>query len=150
NEALPANKAQVVCLDESSDLLAAESTDNPVSEITADNLVYVIFTSGSTGIPKGAGVYHRGFVNLLNWFVKELDISSRDRVLLSSSFGFDLTQKNIYAPLIVGGKLYLLASDYYDPEVVLDSIFADRITLLNCTPSAFYPLLGYSTDGSTA
>ncbi len=109
--------------------------------VTAENLAYIIYTSGSTGKPKGSGVYQRGWMNLLNWFIQEFSISSEDKVLLISSFSFDLTQKNIFAPLIKGGELHIPATEYYDPDFILKSVCSKGITLLNCTPSAFYPLV---------
>ena len=85
-------------------------------------------------------MYQIGFTNLLNWFTDEFRISETDRVLVISSLSFDLTQKNVYAALIRGGTLHLLNSGLYDPNVIIDSIRRNQITLLNCTPSAFYPL----------
>lgn len=108
---------------------------------TPDHLIYLIFTSGSTGRPKAAAVYHRGFTNLLCWFVTEFDITGTDRNLLVSSLSFDLTQKNLYAPLIQGGRLHLAPPGPYDAGQ-LSRLIRDRsITLINCTPSAFYPLI---------
>jgi non-ribosomal peptide synthetase component F len=73
-------------------MIAAESAD-PLGLVPGpDDRVYVIYTSGSTGQPKGAAVCHRGFANLLAWYVRSLELSSRDRVLLLSALGFDLTQ----------------------------------------------------------
>jgi amino acid adenylation domain-containing protein len=140
-EGLPQHRAHVVCLDTDRELIAQTSPANPAYSVTADNLIYVIYTSGSTGRPKGAGVYHRGFANLLHWFVSEFEIGFHDRVLLITSLSFDLTQKNIFAPLIAGGALYLFASEYYDADMILQIIYDNAITLLNCTPSAFYPLI---------
>ena len=62
-------------------------------------------------------------------------------MLVVSSFNFDLTQKNFFAPLLTGGKLVLLPGAHYEPGVVRDLIVRYGVTLLNCTPSAFYPLI---------
>src|ERR1051326_2909404 len=43
-----------ISLDGDLDDLATESTENPRSEVTEENLCYIIYTSGSTGQPKGA------------------------------------------------------------------------------------------------
>ncbi|MEH2072599.1 MAG: amino acid adenylation domain-containing protein [Nostoc sp.] len=134
-------KGYVICLDTDSEAIAQQSQENQVSGVTPDNLIYAIYTSGSTGKPKGAGVYQRSFTNLLNWFVTEFNLTSSDRVLLISSLSFDLTQKNIYAPLLVGGELHLLSSGCYDAAQIVESVCDKQITWLNCTPSAFYPLI---------
>jgi amino acid adenylation domain-containing protein len=140
-EKLPGTNAKILCLDADWELVAGESRENPVGKASPDNLIYVIYTSGSTGRPKGAGVYHRGFTNLLHWFTSEFAITSDDKVLLVSSLSFDLTQKNIYAPLMLGGQLHLLPTGPYDPGLISRLICEHHITLLNCTPSAFYPLI---------
>ncbi len=130
-----------IALDTDWEAIATESEENAVSEVTPENLIYVIYTSGSTGKPKGAGVYHRGFTNLVNWFCTDFEFTTDDRVLIISSVSFDLTQKNFYAPLIVGGQLHLLPSAHYDPQLVSQLVEQHKITWLNCAPSVFYPLI---------
>ncbi len=107
----------------------------------AGDLLYVIYTSGSTGRPKGAGVCRGAFLNLLHWYVETFGICADDRFLLVSSFSFDLTQKNLFAPLLAGASLHLPPSGPYDPDFLAAEIGRRGITRLNCTPSAFYPLV---------
>ena len=145
---LPQSAAQVVCLDADWHEIQTFPHHNPTSSVGPDNLVYVIYTSGSTGTPKGAGVYHRGFSNLVNWFVEEFDFNASDHSLLVTSISFDLTQKNLYAVLSVGGVLHLAPAGLYDPEVIADRIGSCGITHLNCTPSHFYPLVGEGSERS--
>lgn len=102
--------------------------------------MYVIFTSGSTGVPKGATVNHRGFMNLMAWYVDALDLGPTDSTLVVSSFNFDLTQKNLYAPLLVGGAVHF-REGAYDPDDIVAAVARLGATWLNCTPSAFYALL---------
>ena len=132
---------KVVCLDVGWPEIAKNSDKNPAPVSGPGNLIYVIYTSGSTGRPKGAGVYHQGFSNLLEWFTKAVAISANDRLLLVSSPSFDLTQKNIFAALLVGGELHLPPDIHYDPDQIANVISDKKITLLNLTPSAFYPLI---------
>lgn len=131
----------VLRLDESRTLLDQESTVNPELVTRGEHLLYIIFTSGSTGQPKAAGVYHQGFANLMNWFVDEFEITNQDHALLVSSLSFDLTQKNLFATLRTGGVLHLYPSGPYDVSVLTRLIQDHGITLINCTPSAFYPLI---------
>ena len=58
-----------------------------------------------------------------------------------SSFSFDLTQKNILGLLLVGGSVHLRPNSYYDAQEIADTIGLKEISIINCTPSAFYPLL---------
>lgn len=140
-ERLPENNVAVVSLDGDKEAIERASSDNPLRRATSNDLAYIIFTSGSTGKSKAASVYHRGWRNLLNWFTKQFEITSLDKVLLVSSFSFDITQRALAMPLICGGELHLLASNYYSTERVLDTIDSQKITLMNCAPSPFYPLI---------
>lgn len=128
--------------------LASESTVDLELKIEKDDLIYAIFTSGSTGKPKAASVYHRGFGNLLDWFTTELDLGPCDRTLLISSPSFDLTQKNFFAPLITGGTLILDEGRTFDLTRISGLIREHGITLINCTPSAFYPIVDAAARNS--
>jgi len=138
---LEARAPKVVCIDVEWQSVARESSENASDPATGANLAYVIYTSGSTGNPKGAAVHRQGFLNLLNWFVKEFEITATDRTLLMTSLSFDLSQKNLFAPLLCGGELHLSPAGVYDPRRVLDTVKSEQITWLNCTPSACYPLI---------
>jgi amino acid adenylation domain-containing protein len=113
----------------------------PPVQVSPDAPAYLIYTSGSTGRPKGARVHRHGLANLLDWYVAEFALSDADRFLLLSSFSFDLTQKNLLAPLLVGGRLCLPPDGYYDPAALARAIRGWEISRVNCTPSAFYPLI---------
>jgi amino acid adenylation domain-containing protein len=112
-----------------------------IKALNKENLAYVIFTSGSTGIPKCAGVCQNGWQNLLHWFTNEFSIGAEDKTLLISSFGFDITQRALMMPLISGAELHLYSRLVYDPAEIIDLIERHQITILNCTPSTFYPLV---------
>lgn len=119
--------------------------------IRENDPVYAIFTSGSTGQPKAASVFHSGFGNLLEWYRTELKLGESDRTLVISSPSFDLTQKNLFTPLLTGGTLVLDECQTYDITRILGLIRDQGITLINCTPSAFYPLVDAAeADGFTA
>jgi amino acid adenylation domain-containing protein len=109
--------------------------------ISPDVPLYAIFTSGSTGQPKAASVLRRNFANLLDWYTREMRLGADDTTLIISSPSFDLTQKNFFAPLLTGGRLVLDDSAIYDISRISRLIRAHRVTVLNCTPSAFYPLV---------
>ncbi|MFD2168454.1 amino acid adenylation domain-containing protein [Tumebacillus lipolyticus] len=106
-----------------------------------DRLMYILYTSGSTGTPKGVMIKSRSFANLVHWYKTEFEIGREDRVLLIAPSSFDLSQKNLFAPLIGGGRLVLFTPGLYDYDKMADTIERERVTLVNCAPSAFYPLL---------
>ena len=140
---------RAICMDDGG--LAGASTDDAALSVEKDDLIYAIFTSGSTGQPKAASVYHRGFANLLHWYSIELTLGPGDRTLVISSPSFDLTQKNFFAPLVTGGTLILDNCQTYDISRITALIRDHGVTLLNCTPSAFYPLVDAAAgDGYAA
>jgi amino acid adenylation domain-containing protein len=138
---LPETEVKKVCLDDDWSRIASESGDNLPAAASVKNLCYVIFTSGSTGKAKAAAVFHRGWTNLMYWFITEFKVQPADKILVISSFSFDITQRSIVMPLITGAELHLLASNYYDPALILQTIASQKITRMNCAPSTFYPLV---------
>ena len=118
----------------------------PAVEISSDNLFYMIYTSGSTGLPKGVCITNENEINLLQWYIKEYSIVDDDKVLIISSFGFDLTQKNLLSPLLTGAEIVFNEKLFYHPQTILKTIYDKKISLINCAPSTFYPIVEASTD----
>ncbi|AML57741.1 Malonyl CoA-acyl carrier protein transacylase [Serratia rubidaea] len=106
-----------------------------------EHLLYVIYTSGSTGRPKAAQVTHHGVNNLLHWYIGELRSGEVDRPLIISSLSFDLTQKNLWSPLLQGGSVVFSTVAQYDADRIAQEIAQHQVTRINCAPSAFYPLV---------
>ncbi|UZE89389.1 amino acid adenylation domain-containing protein [Pseudomonas viciae] len=121
-------------------LLQVPEHNPSVTALGFGHLAYVIYTSGSTGLPKGVMVEHRGLRNLLDWYLEDLAFDAGDAVLLASSYNFDLTQKNILAPLLVGATLHL-AEEPFNPGAIVAQIADAGITHLNMSPSAFHALV---------
>lgn len=117
------------------------SVANRSIPMTSGSLLYLIFTSGSTGKPKCVAVTHRSAMNLYSWYAEEFAMSQEDKCLIISSVGFDLTHKNLFTPLLVGGQVILPDREEYDAEYLLKTITEKKISWINCAPSAFYPLL---------
>jgi len=123
------------------------ATDPERAALTPEHLTYVIYTSGSTGRPKGVEMTHRGASNLLHWYLGATRISERDAVLVVTSFSFHLTQRNLLAPLFVGGRVHL-AREPFEPRRIAAQIVASGITMMNVTPTGFQALV--EADGGRA
>jgi len=128
---------EVICLDEMP--FYSYPRNNPTVKRNVNDLAYMIYTSGSTGAPKGTVITQVGFSNLLAWYQQALQLSDNDTTLICSAFGFDLTQKNLITPLLIGAKISLPTD--YEPIQLIQLIKEHRVTWINCAPSAFYPLL---------
>lgn len=131
----------VIRVDEEVDQGQEERSDNPGLPGQPDDLFYVLYTSGSTGAPKGVMIKAGPFMNLIRWYAGVVSLGPSDRVLIFSAVSFDLTQKNFFAPLVVGASIYLSDRLYLDYPGTANVIDAFGITILNMAPSAFYPLL---------
>jgi tyrocidine synthetase III len=136
-------QGDVLALDEDA-FLRGDDTSNPHWQSRSGDLVYTIYTSGSTGRPKGVAVRHGGFVNLVNWYVKEFDLGADDKFLLIAPISFDLAQKNLFAPLTAGGCLCLAPPGLLDYRQLCRSVLLEGQTFINCTPMAFYPFVQFS------
>ncbi|HET7463045.1 MAG TPA: amino acid adenylation domain-containing protein, partial [Longimicrobium sp.] len=122
-------------------------TDPERAALSPEHLTYVIYTSGSTGRPKGVEMTHRGASNLLHWYLGATRITDDDSVLVVTSFSFHLTQRNLLAPLFVGGRLHL-AREPFEPRRIAAQIVASGISMMNLTPTGFQALV--EADGGRA
>ncbi|MEV4973752.1 amino acid adenylation domain-containing protein [Streptomyces scopuliridis] len=107
------------------------------SPLRPGNAAYVIYTSGSTGRPKGVVVPHRGLTNYLRWCEGSYP-GIRGGAILHSSVSFDLTVTTLFAPLAVGGTVYVSALEDIDPGLWGDG--GPAPTFIKATPSHL-PLL---------
>ncbi len=138
---IPSAGAQVLRLDADWPRIAAEDDSRPHTDVTPDDVAVVFYTSGSTGKPKGTLGHGRGYVNLIQYFIKSCAIDAASRAILMTPFTFDASFKNIMAPLTVGGTL-ILADDFkHDMQVLIDCIARERATVTFTTPSLLYALI---------
>jgi len=143
---LPQGATKILLLDTDWKDIEKKSSSLQSSHVSPDNLIYIIYTSGSTGKPKGSMLYHKGFVNLIHWYTSEFTFGPGANVLLMTSTSFDLTQKNIFAPLTAGGHLVLLDSQIFDAGIIQKTIEDQKITSINCTPSAFNGIIAKADE----
>ncbi|HEU0053493.1 MAG TPA: AMP-binding protein, partial [Longimicrobium sp.] len=138
----------LVSLDEDAAWWVTQPETNPErGALSPEHLTYVIYTSGSTGRPKGVEMIHRGASNLLHWYLDATRLTERDAVLVVTSFSFHLTQRNLLAPLFVGGRVHL-AREPFEPSRLTAQIVASGITMMNLTPTGFQALV--EADGGKA
>ncbi|MCN9245027.1 AMP-binding protein, partial [Streptomyces sp. RY43-2] len=97
-----------------------------------DSLAYVIYTSGSTGKPKGVAVTHR---NVVGFACDPLFGSGAyQRVLVHSSYAFDVSTAELWPALLAGGTLVLAPRGAVDAAMFRSVITEHAVTALFLTP----------------
>ncbi|BDA68761.1 hypothetical protein CAL7716_029270 [Calothrix sp. PCC 7716] len=141
-ENLPQHQIRVVCLDTHWENVAQQSSHNPISECTIDNLAYIIYTSGSTGQPKGVLVNHSNVVRLFAATESRYNFNQHDVWTLFHSIAFDFSVWEIWGALLYGGQMIVIP--YWlsrSPEDFYKLLLTQKVTILNQTPSAFRQLI---------
>ncbi|MGQ4464646.1 amino acid adenylation domain-containing protein [Streptomyces violaceoruber] len=143
-----ASGLEPLMLDESetATAIASQSTITP-SVAAPRNCAYVIYTSGSTGRPKGVMVTHRNVVNLLRATQRCLRLGTEDRLLAITTIGFDISNLELYAPLLTGARLVLADTDTAkDPAALARLITGSGVTVMQATPATWQMLAGGHAD----
>ncbi|RAP03905.1 hypothetical protein HS3_04464 [Bacillus subtilis] len=97
------------------DIQKQGKTKNVDSSAGPHSLAYIIYTSGSTGKPKGVMIEQRSVIRLVK-NSNYITFTPEDRLLMTSSIGFDVGSFEIFGPLLNGAALHLS-----DQQTFLDS-----------------------------
>ncbi|OBP16552.1 hypothetical protein A5320_03915 [Rheinheimera sp. SA_1] len=120
------------------------SSDNlPLADSVDDqSLAYVIYTSGSTGAPKGVMVGHGNVSRLFSSSDELFGFNQTDCWTLFHSYAFDFSVWELWGALLYGGRLVIVPADVVGSAAAFaDLLCKEAVTVLNQTPSAFYPLI---------
>ncbi|MBC9710975.1 amino acid adenylation domain-containing protein [Streptomyces sp. TRM66268-LWL] len=142
--ALPSVTAREhLALDTAGELLAQRPT-GPVVTVDPDPLetAYTIYTSGSTGRPKGVVVPQGALINLVHDMAERFRIDGADRFLSVTTFGFDISNLEIFVPLLTGAELVLAERDTVrDPAALAALITGSDATVMQATPTLWHALV---------
>jgi amino acid adenylation domain-containing protein/non-ribosomal peptide synthase protein (TIGR01720 family) len=133
-EMVPAGGAEVLVL--RPDALGDGPAEDPEVPLHPLNAVYVIYTSGSTGRPKGVVNSHAGVRNRLAWMRGRFGMGPGRVVMQKTPFSFDISVWELFAPLMMGGRLVLARpGGHRDGEYLAQLAAAEGITDLHFVPS---------------
>nr|BAW27730.1 hypothetical non-ribosomal peptide synthetase [Micromonospora sp. SpD080624G1-02] len=118
-------------LEEEWPAVLAEPATDPGHVPHPDDRAAIYYTSGSTGAPKGVPTPHRGIANFLAYLSGPIGLTDRDVVLQLAAISFDASIRDIFGPLVVGGRVVLPPDGATrDPYALLAAIERHRVTAL--------------------
>ncbi|MBG0566357.1 non-ribosomal peptide synthetase [Actinoplanes aureus] len=112
---------------------------------------YIFFTSGTTGRPKGILGRHGSLAHFVSWERRTLGFGPHDRVAQVAALCFDAMLKDLLPALTGGAALCLPPVDkpFEHPDVVLDWLAGERITVVQTVPSVLGAWLDTVAAGSS-
>ncbi|MBB5954040.1 amino acid adenylation domain-containing protein/non-ribosomal peptide synthase protein (TIGR01720 family) [Saccharothrix tamanrassetensis] len=127
---------------------AAEVTDKDRNApLRPEHPAYVIYTSGSTGRPKGVVIPHRALRNLIADMRLRLAMSRDDRLLAVTTFGFDISNLEVFVPLVSGATLIVADREVVRDPLALGAMLVEtRTSVMQATPSLWQALVDADPD----
>ncbi|MFD3824174.1 amino acid adenylation domain-containing protein [Streptomyces sp. NPDC058625] len=114
------------------------SAENPVTEVSADNLAYAIYTSGTTGRPKAVLVPHRAvdsFREQLAGRYFDGPGATREGVLFLANYVFDFSVEQLALSVLGGHTLVVPPSSPTEDDGFYDYANRAGLTYLSGTPT---------------
>ncbi|WP_054743048.1 non-ribosomal peptide synthetase/MFS transporter [Cellulosilyticum ruminicola] len=127
------------------DTLLQNEAENKIANlnlpITGEHFMYVLFTSGSTGEPKGVMIKHRNYVSYIKAIMNRLEVKEPLQFAIITTFAADLGSVNIYAPLLSGGGVHIIAYEKAtDVDWLAEYFKNNAIDAIKMVPSHFEAL----------
>ncbi len=122
------------------------ATSEPVEMLSdrprVEDAAYVMFTSGSTGEPKAILGGHEGLSHFIQWETREFGFDENVRTSNLALTTFDVSLRDIFVPLTVGGTVCIPDSETRaDPSLLLNWLDRARVNAVHIVPSIFRLLL---------
>jgi long-chain acyl-CoA synthetase len=124
------------------DLLAAAAPEFRTAAMERDDGAAIIYTSGTTGKPKGVVLTHGNVVSNTNAAKYMTGMRGEDRVLCFLPIYHSFGQNFIFNSVVQAGCTLVLHKKF-EPEPILKSLRADRITNWYAVPPIYIMLLNH-------
>ncbi|MGH8442730.1 MAG: amino acid adenylation domain-containing protein [Nevskiaceae bacterium] len=113
-----------------------DDADGRLVDVDPQATAYVIYTSGTTGTPKGVAISHRNLVNFCSWCTQVDLFRAGDRTTQFAPYTFDASAGEIFAGLLAGTELHLLADALIqDPRALAQYLCAHDIRFAAFPPT---------------
>ena len=128
--------------------LESARPDQPLPQVSPDDIVQIQYTSGTTGFPKGALLHHRGLTNNARLFARRLGAGPGD-VWLNAMPLFHTAGcvMNTLGSLQTGGANLIVPG--FEPGLVLELIESEAATYGTLVPTMLLALLAHPAFPST-
>lgn len=127
-------------------LLATASADLPPVSVLPSDMSALMYTSGTTGRPKGAVRSHEGSALIALATALEMGFKSEDAALLvmpmchANSLYFSHTFTQLGATCVIDDR------KSFDPEALLATLSAEKITFTSLVPTHYIMMLGLPAE----
>lgn len=116
--------------------------------VTGAVVAYCCYTSGSTGKPKGICVEHRNAVSVMAWWNGLGKLGQGETLLGVTDLSHDIVLTEMFWPLSCGARLYVASgAAQRDGSQLQEIMSAERVTVMQATPSTYAILEGYGWQG---
>ncbi|WP_162181366.1 AMP-binding protein, partial [Parachlamydia acanthamoebae] len=112
------------------------------------DIAYTIYTSGTTGIPKGVEVQRRGLINIVNYFIKTLNLGFGNSCLAATTITFDISMLELF--LVFFGVIIIFSDDEEAkcPKTLISFLGKYQVDLMQTTPSKWKMMLASEKEAS--
>lgn len=108
--------------------------------------LYAIFTSGSTGVPKGVLINHRSVIDLVEQFDQTFSFPDYPVFGNQAPFDFDVSVKDIYNCLRLGGTLQVIPKQLFSfPGQLIPYLNERKVSVLIWAVSALRIVANFKT-----
>jgi len=110
--------------------------------VNGDDSMYLVNTSGSTGNPKMIEGCHKSLSHFIHWEVTDFKLDTTTRGCILARLSFDLSLREMFAPLLAGGTLCVPQPEIkVQPLKLIDWLGKSKINLIHPIPSVFRQLM---------
>src|SRR2546426_444967 len=145
---LPPHRARTILVDEK--IAPTQTLMESIVQPDQDSLAYVRYTSGSTGRPKGVAISHQALLNFLRSMREQPGYTNRDVLLAVTTLSFDISELEIWLPLLCGGTIVLATrNQVIDGRELSRLMAAHRVTVMQATPATWWLMIEAGWKGES-